>query len=385
MSKPLYYQDLYLNKFTTNIINQEFKDGNYHLILEETAFYPEAGGMLADKGTINDQEVIAVYKEDNQIVHVVANEIKEKEVTGIIDMKMRIMHVQEHDAQHLVSAIFKQDFQAQTMSHHVHENTSDIVLKADEMNDEILKAVEEKANRLIFEQTPIDIFEISKAQLADYNLKDNPKYVEPIRIANITALNDYNACGCLHFDNLSHIQAIKFLSFEKNKDVYTVYYTAGSMLLNYLNVINTNMNKLKVTLKANDENIITKMDNLLSERNNLRQDLNNVKQSLYEKMLPELVNDGFIIYHEPSNNFEDIKKLAFLVNNYEQPIVAFLQIQNGDKYQFILAKQKDSDFDLGSVFNKLKSEFEIKGGGSNTSFNGQIDVNLESLIKKYLL
>lgn len=384
MSKPLYYQNLYLSNFTSKIINQEFKDGNYHLILEESAFYPESGGMLADKGTLNNQPVISVYKDNEQVVHVIEEEIKDEVIEGVIDINERMRHIQEHDAQHLISAILKQDYDAPTLSHHIHDNFSDTLIQAKEMNMEMLKAVEAKANKLIFEATPIEMLEITKAQLADYNLKDNPKYVEPIRIANISALNDYNACGCLHFDNLSHVQAVKILGFEKAKDNYTVYYTAGAMLLDYLSIIDNNMNELKVKLKANDENIVSKLDNLLTERNDLRNDLNNVKQSLYEKMLPDLATDGIIIYHEPSNNFEDIKKLAFLINNYDQPLVAFLQVQTGDKYQFILAKQKDSDFDLASVFNKLKEEFDIKGGGSKISFNGQIDVNLESIIKKYL-
>lgn len=383
MLKKLYYEDINLSEFEANIIKLKKVNDYYHLILDQTAFFPESGGMPADQGTINNEEVINVFKEDDNIIHVVANKIEGK-VTGKINLKQRYLNMQEHDAQHLISAILEQDYQLNTISHHLHGKYSDIIVSGDNINNEILKNVETKANELIFKQTPIEKFSITKDQLKDYHIKDNPKYVEPIRIANIKALNDYDPCACLHLDNLAQVQAIKILGYEKNKKNYLIRFSAGQMLLNYVGMLEENMKPIKLELRANDDNVNEKFVNLVKERNNLKTELNDTKDLYYIKLLDELVKENkLIIYHEPSNNFEDIKKLSNIIINYEQPLVAFLQVQNeADNYQFILVKQKDSDYDLKALFDKLKDEYPIKGGGANNSFNGQVNINLANIVKE---
>ena len=81
------------------------------------------------------------------------------------------------------------------------------------LDDKIIKEVEVYANELILKQTKLDLFYLNKSELSKYNIQDNPKYSDPVRITNIEGLDDYNACGCLHFNNLSNIQAIKIFGF----------------------------------------------------------------------------------------------------------------------------------------------------------------------------
>ncbi|MEG0686265.1 MAG: hypothetical protein RR425_03155 [Erysipelotrichales bacterium] len=60
-TKQLYYENIWQLDFEANIIEVVEKDGQYHHILDQSAFYPEGGGMASDKGFINDLEVIKVY------------------------------------------------------------------------------------------------------------------------------------------------------------------------------------------------------------------------------------------------------------------------------------------------------------------------------------
>ncbi|HWO75328.1 MAG TPA: alanine--tRNA ligase-related protein [Bacillus sp. (in: firmicutes)] len=61
METKLYYQDPYIKSFKTEIVNQQQDEqGNWYVLLQQTAFYPTGGGQPFDTGTLNDIPVTAV-------------------------------------------------------------------------------------------------------------------------------------------------------------------------------------------------------------------------------------------------------------------------------------------------------------------------------------
>ena len=70
MNKYEYFTNTY--SFDTTVTAVTETEGKYELILEESYFYPESGGQLPDKGTINGLDVITVQERNGKIVHVVS-------------------------------------------------------------------------------------------------------------------------------------------------------------------------------------------------------------------------------------------------------------------------------------------------------------------------
>jgi len=383
-TKVLYYDSICLLDFEANILQIEEKDGEYYVVLDQTAFYPDSGGMCCDIGLIDNIEVVRVIKYHDEIVHVLKEEPTNTKVKCHVDEYTRKTNIQIHDAQHLLTAILEKDYDLITISHHVHGNYCDLVVSGPELTSEILYEVERFANECIIENRRLDIQMVRKADLAKFGLEDNPKYTDPVRLTNIEGLNDNNACGCLHFETLGPIQAIKCLGVEKTGKNFKILFTSGLKMINFFDTYNDIVKELKILTKGNEDTVISKVKEIQTKNINLTKELNETKSKCYELQLDNFVNDNIIIFEGPDNNFDDLRTVGHLVVNGDRDIYGLLQMKKDDKYQFILVKQKDSSYSLEDLFNKLKTELNVQGGGKGLMINGQSSVDLTKEIKKYL-
>ena len=384
-TKQLYYDDIDLLEFSAKVLEiNEVKD-EYHVMLDQTAFYPEGGGMNCDKGFIDGIEIINVIKKNDEIYHILKTKPTKTEILCQVDPYVRLTNIQIHDAQHLLTGFFEKEYELFTVSHHVHGDYCDLVLEGSgELTLEVMQEIEEKSNQLILEDRKIDIMLITKNDLAKFGLEDNPKYTDPIRLTNIDSLDDYNACGCLHFASVGKIQAVKCLGFEKVGKQYKILFTAGLKMLKLFAGYNDIIKDLKIITKGNEDTMISKVEELVTKNISLSKELNETKEQYYATKLDSLVEDGIVVYNGADNSFDEIKILANVIINSPNKVHGLLQTRKDDKYQFILVKQKGNDYSLEDLFAKLKSDLNVQGGGRGLSINGQSPVDLTKEIKKYL-
>ena len=81
MSKKLYLDNPYLREIDARITSKAYENGKYYLKLNRTIFYPHlSGGQPGDKGTINGIQVLEVYEENSDIIHVIKENIHSDKV-----------------------------------------------------------------------------------------------------------------------------------------------------------------------------------------------------------------------------------------------------------------------------------------------------------------
>src|SRR5690349_3040609 len=106
-TRRLYHDDATLRRFDATVHAAITHDGKPALVLDATAFYPEAGGQLGDRGTLGGIEVLDTQELDGgTIVHVLAADpglAAGATVTGELDWERRRQHMAQHTGQHLLS------------------------------------------------------------------------------------------------------------------------------------------------------------------------------------------------------------------------------------------------------------------------------------------
>ncbi|HEY5944725.1 MAG TPA: alanine--tRNA ligase-related protein, partial [Kofleriaceae bacterium] len=96
MTRRLYHEDAYLRRFDADVIAHATYKGQPAVVLDQTAFYPEAGGQLGDRGRLGDLEVRDTQElDDGTIVHLVAGDLPPvgARITGELDWARRRQHM----------------------------------------------------------------------------------------------------------------------------------------------------------------------------------------------------------------------------------------------------------------------------------------------------
>lgn len=212
------------------------------MILKETILFPEGGGQPCDLGTINGRSVKNVVRKGAEAVHFIegveALEIG-KEAKQELDWSRRLDHMQQHSGQHLITALFDQKYGFATKSWWLGADTSYIELGGNvSITNDHLRLVEQMSNNLIVEGRKVTVTVTSFEQGLKLEDARAPRglpadHIGDVRVVNIEGIESNMCCGT-HVSNLSQLQAVKLLHFEKTKNKVLVHFLVGNRVIRKL-------------------------------------------------------------------------------------------------------------------------------------------------------
>lgn len=221
MAELLYYpRNEYQKEFDSEFskVNEE----NGYICLEETLFYPEGGSQPADHGKLSwgsgESEVVDVQKEDGEVRHYIEGDFPEEgvEVHGSIDWDRRYNHMRMHTAQHVMSWIVLNMYEAETYSLQIQEDRTRLDFKPADFTDKDVEKIENGANSLIEKELEVEKEEVPREELEEQvqggrtKLDIIPDHIDPLR-AVIIGGEDICPCGGTHVDNLKEIGGIEIV------------------------------------------------------------------------------------------------------------------------------------------------------------------------------
>ncbi|ADJ15808.1 alanyl-tRNA editing protein [Halalkalicoccus jeotgali] len=153
MTDPLYLGDPTVREFEARV-ERVIDDGDAaRVVLDATHFYPEGGGQPADRGALSGSENWPVrdVRKTDEIYHTVEGEgptVGER-VVGEIDREHRAAHMQYHTAQHLLSAVLLEEYDAPTTGNQLYADHARLDCAYERFTDEDLDALETRMNELV--------------------------------------------------------------------------------------------------------------------------------------------------------------------------------------------------------------------------------------------
>ncbi len=235
--QALYMKDSYIKEFNTTVKN--VKDGKF-VVLEETAFYPNAGGQPYDTGTVTRSsdgtvfKVVFVGKFGGEISHEVESpEGKTLEagdtVKGAIDWERRHTHMRYHTASHIISGIINQKTGAMITGNQLGEEKSRIDFSLDDYDPSLMDGFVKEASKRAAEGAEVEVSFISREDAEKEEglsrlAKGLPPGIKEIRIVDIKGI-DRQADGGTHIKNTSEIGDLELIKCEnKGKNNRRLYF-----------------------------------------------------------------------------------------------------------------------------------------------------------------
>jgi alanyl-tRNA synthetase len=382
-NKKLFYQNSYIQTFTSKIIKQE-KDENglWYIVLEETAFYPTGGGQPFDTGTINNIHVLNVEEIDGDIRHYLETAIidtKEK-LDGQINWERRFDHMQQHAGQHILSAAFEELLNFKTVSFHLGEEVLTIDLDIEELTENEADIVEKRANQIILENRPIQTKWVSQAELSQFPLRKQPKVMENIRLVIIPEF-DYNGCGGTHPSSTGQVGAIKILDWEKQRKKIRVRFICGNRVLQQFHVKHQILTLLTKLLNAPEQGMIQSLERLLENVKNSGKQLEEVRQTLLQFEAREMAQaqleingQGVISKVVQNRSLKELQQLARIITNLLNEVIVILISENESQLQVVTASGSDQQVSMKELLADILPTINGKGGGNEVMAQGGGDL-----------
>ncbi len=236
MTRLLYMDSIkgnYIREFDATVTKNK-KD---YVCLDQTAFYPLGGGQPSDVGFLQrgdkKSEVKEVIKKGDTIKHIINGEKPPEgtKVLGFINWDKRYSHMKMHTAQHIISGIVFDDYDARTVGNQIHADYSRVDFHPASFSEKDLEDIENKFNEIIERNLPIKIYEEERESLEKRvdqqrcNLDLLPKFITKLRIVEIEGF-DICPCAGTHVKNTSEIPKINKTKKEsKGKDRDRIIYS----------------------------------------------------------------------------------------------------------------------------------------------------------------
>ena len=368
MTERLYYTDAYARAFDATVTAAGDENGRPWVTLDRTAFYPTSGGQPFDTGRLGGAAVLDVVdREDGEIAHVLDRPLASgAAVRGEIDWARRFDHMQQHTGQHVLSAALDRLFQARTVSFHLGTDACTIDLDK-VVAAEKVQAAEAEANRIVWDDRPVDVRFVTAEEAARLPLRKEPQRGGRLRLIEI-ADADVSACGGTHVARTGAVGVIAVSAWEKFRGGLRVEFLCGGRALARFRLLRDAVAGSIRTLSVAPEELPDAIARAQGEQKNLRRAMRGLTEQLAVHEAARLVAGaptvgGVSLVAGAFDGWDaaGLKALATAVAAHRGAVAVCLSA--APPLLAAIARSADTTIDAASLLAELISRFGGKGGG----------------------
>jgi alanyl-tRNA synthetase len=370
-----YEREPYQTRLDVRVLAVGEEDGRPYAVLDDTVLYPEGGGQPADRGVLGGVAVVDVQRCDGAVRHYLAAGVAEGPAELALDWRRRFDHMQQHTAQHLLSAIAADRFGWPTTSFHLGERVSDVELDAPSLSPVQRVALEKEVAAAVRAARPVRARRVSPAEYATLAVRTRglPEgHTGDVRLVEIAGI-DVTTCGGTHLESTAEIEAVSLLGTAPMRGGTRLYFVAGGRVRRRLTGLEAQLGELRRLLEAPEEDLA----HAAQARNDQLRDSQRRGRALEERLAVALA-DALAARGEPLSDLhvDDmdggfLQRLAARFEKRSAAGAALLTAAGAKGAFFALVAGSASGLDVSSAGAQVAAILGGRGGGSGRLFQGK--------------
>jgi alanyl-tRNA synthetase len=396
-TERLYFSDPFLHRFTSRVIAHATWSGAPSVVLDRTAFYPEAGGQMADRGVLGGLAVRDVQVDDAGVVHHVLELSEGKglpevgaELAGEIDRARRRVHMALHTGQHMLSRALVDVANAHTVSSRLGETLCTIDVDLESLEERRVAEAEELVNAVIDDDVAIRSFFPTPEELAALPLRRAPKVTDNIRVVQIGDF-DVSPCGGTHCTRSAQVGLIRVVGVERYKGKGRVMFSAGRRARSELWQEAGTLRGLSRAFTCGPGEVPVAIEKLRRELTDAREALGAVRAKLADHAAVELAAE---LEKSPEHRVvaviegagpESLRAIAARLTSRPEAVV-MLAGRTPEGLAVLIARGSGSTFGCGAFLKRLAEAGGGRGGGRPEHAEGRLPptADLQALVASLL-
>lgn len=379
----LYYSHPYKTDFEADIISIDACDtekSTYKVILNQTLFFPEAGGQSCDKGEILIGDISATVEsvqidKDGIISHYIYSSsplnitnLVNTKIKGKIDWNHRFSNMQQHSGEHIFSGIVHEKYGYDNVGFHLSDNSVTMDYNGYLTPDEAYE-IEALVNKVIADNVDVTCSFPSDTELENIDYRCKGELSGDVRIVEIKGV-DTCACCCPHVAKTGEIGLLKVISSIKYKGGTRLSILCGFRALKYFSSLQADMNELRTLLSSELSEVVNNVAAIKNERDELKIKLREANKAKLINEIDHLSDSaGALIFTDEVDAKSQREALNYLIERRDN----YCGILVGDDkkgYSYLIGS---NSLDSTLIGERLKESFGAKGGGKKEMIQGFVE------------
>lgn len=375
MTKKLYLDDPFTCDFSAALVRTGDAKGVPYAVLDATHFYPEAGGQLADRGTLAGCTVVDVREHGEEVLHLLDRPLAAAPgatLDGHVDRRVREDHMQQHTGQHMLSAAFIEVLGVPTLSFHMGEDVCTIDLDREDLTWDQVTLVEDRVNAVIREDRPIRVLYPTPDERAALALRKEPTVTENLRVIQVEGFDQSPCCGT-HCTRTGQIGVIHVRRWERVRRSARVHFLCGQRAVADHRARARTVLALSAAFSASSDQLEARVADAQLRIKDLAREAEALREELWTHQATALaasarpVNKVRLVT-APVSSPAHAKALALALTS-SPDVVAYLYTPAGDA---ALAAGNATGVNAGALFKTLVTTRGGKGGGQAGLAQGRL-------------
>jgi len=367
----------YRTRLEVEVVEVGEEGGRPFVVLDDTILYPEGGGQPADRGSLGEVAILNVQRVGGVIRHTLGGPIGTNSTRLELDWERRYDHMQQHTAQHLLTAVAADRFGWQTTSFHLQTETCDIGLDIGSISASELRRLEAEVNAEVRAARPIKACRVEPGEVPEFGVRSRglpAGHRGSVRLVEIEGI-DRNTCGGTHLESTAEIESVKLLRTEPKRQGCLLRWIAGERVRRRLGNWEARGARLRGFIGAGDDELAAVVELKLGQLKTATR-----RYQALEERLAEAVAEVFIAQPEAVQeaHFEDsdaslLQKIGRRFSAAPHSGLAFLTATGAKGAFFLIAAGGSSSIDLNTVGPGTAQLLGGRGGGSGTLYQGKAE------------